>query len=233
MAQTKKGSVVPRFQVGDKVRVKPGVSDPDFPDMPLGGWTGTVTEIIEHEGQVNCVFELDERTLASLHPIFRQRSEIDGLDIGFMGVCQEDIEPDDGTLLPIEQPTAIVPRPLSPDEQDDRVRMVFGLTHDDFLPEVNREHQHTYYRYLLSHLTLPFRAQYRPGRRRSSGKPVRLTVTGLEDVNEYEVEERYGLIGVGKEPGGPVEFPLIEIEGIEGESNRRLIEDYAYWLANS
>ncbi len=30
-----------------------------------------------------------------------------------------------------------------------------------------------------------------------------------------------------------VEFPLIEIEGIEGEENRRLIEDYAYWLANS
>ena len=50
---------------------------------------------------------------------------------------------------------------------------------------------------------------------------------------EYEVEERYGLIGVGKEPGGPVEFPLIEIEGIEDEANRRLIEDYAYWLANS
>jgi Calcium binding len=233
MAHTKSESVDPRFQVGDKVRVKPGVSDPDFPDMPLGGWSGTVTEIIEHEGQVNCVFELDERTLASLHPIFKQRSEIDGLDIGFMGVCQEDIEPDDGTLRPIEQPTVIVPRPLSPDDQDDRVRMVFGLTHDDFLPEVDEENQHTYYRYLLSHLTLPFRAQYRPGRRRSSGKPVRLTVTGLEDVDEYEVEERYGLIGVGKEPGGPVEFPLIEIEGIEGEANRRLIEDYAYWLANS
>ena len=38
---------------------------------------------------------------------------------------------------------------------------------------------------------------------------------------------------MGKEPGGPVEFPLTEIEGIEGETNRRLIEDYAYWLANS
>jgi hypothetical protein len=58
-------------------------------------------------------------------------------------------------------------------------------------------------------------------------------VTGLYDLDGYEVEERYGLIGVGKEPGGPVEFPLAEIEGIEGESNRRLIEDYAYWLANS
>ncbi len=130
------------------MRVKHGVRDPDFPDMPLGGWSGTVTEIIEHEGQINCVFELDERTLASLHPIYKQRCEIDGLDYEFMGVGQEDIEPDDGTPVPIEQPTAIVPRPLSLDDQDDRVRMVFGLTHDDLLPEVNRENLFVYYRYL-------------------------------------------------------------------------------------
>lgn len=232
MAPTKKGPVNARFKVGDKVRVKRGVTDPDFPDMPLGGWSGIVTEIIEHRGQVNCVFKLDERTLASLHSIFLRRSEIDGLDHEFMGLGQEEIELDDGVPVPIEQPTAIVPRPLAVDDQDDRVRMAFGLTHDDLLPEVNRSNQRIYGRYLLAHLTLPFRAQYRPGRRRSTGKPVRLTVTGLDDLDGYEVEERYGLIGVGKEPGGPVEFPLIEVEGIEGETNRRLIEDYAYWLAN-
>jgi hypothetical protein len=46
MAHTKKGSVNPRFKVGIKVRVKYGVIDPLFPDMPVGGWSGTVTEII-------------------------------------------------------------------------------------------------------------------------------------------------------------------------------------------
>ena len=221
---------IARFKVGDKVRVKPGVSGPDFPDMPLGGWSGTVTEIIEHEGRINCVFRLDERTLASLHPIYEQRCEIDGLDHRFMGLGQEDIEPLDGPTVPIEQPTAIVPRPLSPDDQDDRVRMAFGLTHDDLLPEVNRKNQHAYDRYLLAHLTLPFRAQYKAGP--YSSKLVRLTVTGLSDFDRYEVEGCYGLIGVGKEPGGSVEFPLRDIEGVEDEANRRLIEDYAYWLAN-
>jgi hypothetical protein len=55
MAHTKKGSVNSRFQVGDKVRVQRGVNDPLFPDMPLGGWAGTVTEIIKGQGQINCV----------------------------------------------------------------------------------------------------------------------------------------------------------------------------------
>src|SRR4051794_30082723 len=155
MARTKKGSVNSRFQVGDKVRVKPGVGDPDYPDMPLGGWSGTVTEIIEHKGQVNCVFELDERTLANIHPIYRQRCEIDGLDYGLMGLSQEEIEPDDGTPAPIERPTAIVPRPLSPNDEDDRVRMVFGLTHDDPVPEVTKESLQSYHRYLVAHLKFP------------------------------------------------------------------------------
>jgi hypothetical protein len=51
MSGVSKVLTTPRFTVGDKVRVRSGVSDPDFPDMPLGGWTGTVTEIIEHKGR--------------------------------------------------------------------------------------------------------------------------------------------------------------------------------------
>jgi len=67
MSHTKNKSGSPRFKVGDKVRVKPDISDPLFPDMPLGGWSGTATEIIEHEGQINCVFNLDNRTLRRIH----------------------------------------------------------------------------------------------------------------------------------------------------------------------
>jgi hypothetical protein len=31
-----------KFVVADSVRVKSGVTDPDYPDIPLGGWRGTV-----------------------------------------------------------------------------------------------------------------------------------------------------------------------------------------------
>src|SRR5271157_4072634 len=41
MSHTKNKSGPPRFQVGNKVRVKYGVTDPDFPDIPLGGSSRT------------------------------------------------------------------------------------------------------------------------------------------------------------------------------------------------
>jgi hypothetical protein len=41
-----------RFKSGDKVRVKHGVRDPDFPDIPLGGWSGTVKEVGQSKEEV-------------------------------------------------------------------------------------------------------------------------------------------------------------------------------------
>ncbi|MFO0845285.1 MAG: hypothetical protein U0797_23360 [Gemmataceae bacterium] len=35
----------PRFAVGSAVRVRPGTPDPDYPDIPLGGWAGVVREV--------------------------------------------------------------------------------------------------------------------------------------------------------------------------------------------
>lgn len=42
------GKQQPRFGPGEKVRVRHGVIDPDFPDIPIGGWAGKVQET---EGQ--------------------------------------------------------------------------------------------------------------------------------------------------------------------------------------
>ena len=46
----RKPSTPPRFAVGDRVRVKQGTADPDFPDILLGGWAGTITEV-NHDGK--------------------------------------------------------------------------------------------------------------------------------------------------------------------------------------
>jgi hypothetical protein len=33
------------YAPGDRVRVRRGVTDPDFPDLSIGGWAGTVAEV--------------------------------------------------------------------------------------------------------------------------------------------------------------------------------------------
>jgi uncharacterized protein YodC (DUF2158 family) len=130
----RKSRVHLRFKVGDRVRAKHGFRDEEHPDIPLGGWTGTVSEV--HRSGMYTV-QWSAETLASIHPIYKKRCAIDGTVLEEYWVVDDDLEPDPGGPLSIEQPTAITPRPLSADEQGDRVRMVFGLTSDDFLPSVD------------------------------------------------------------------------------------------------
>ena len=128
--------------------MKPGIRDEEHPDIPLGGWAGTISEI--HRDGIYSV-HWNRETLASIHPIYKKRCAIDGTVLEEYWLEDDDLEPDAGGPLSIEQPTAITPRPLSADEPGDRVRMVFGLTTDDFLPAVDEDSLETYYDYLKQH----------------------------------------------------------------------------------
>ena len=76
VAKKKKKSPIPaKFKVGDKVRVKHGIKDVEYPDMPLGGWAGTITEI--HKDGMYTI-RWSHETLAAIHPVFKKRSEKDG-----------------------------------------------------------------------------------------------------------------------------------------------------------
>src|SRR5580704_8020701 len=100
MTHTKNKSGSPRFKVRDKVRVKYGVLDPDFPDIPLGGWSGSVTEVERKNTKISYEIKWNERTLDGMHPVYHKRSERDGLELETMWLGEEDIEPDDGALVP-------------------------------------------------------------------------------------------------------------------------------------
>jgi hypothetical protein len=222
MSDTKKGVVIARFKVGDKVRVKSGGRDPDFSDIPLGGWAGTVKEVGHGKGEVTYLIAWDRATLRGMHPIYKKRCERDGLELESMWLEDEDLEPDDGTRIPIEQPTQIVTRPLSEKDQDDRVRMALGLTHDDPLPEVSRKTLLTYHRYLAANLKFPFRA-------RSELDGMSLTVHRTLSPSEYDLDEE-GLLCEARNQEGAFLVPLSELEDAVG--NRKLVGDYGYWFHN-
>jgi hypothetical protein len=222
MARKKAESVPSRFKPADKVRVKDGVRDPDFPDIPLGGWAGTVKEVHQAEGETTVLVAWDRATLKGMHPIHMKRCEGDGLELESMWLGEEDLEPGDGTPVAMEQPTSIVTKPLSEKDQDDRVRMALGLTHDDPLPDVSRKTLLAYHRYLASRLKFPFKA-------RSEADGMPLTIQRLLDPKDCDLDEE-GLLCEARSRQGPFDIPLSEVEG--GGENRKLVEDYCYRFHN-
>ena len=224
MARTKSGSTSSRFKAGDKVRVKYSVRDPDFADIPLGRWAGTVREIEHATGQTTYLIAWGLATFRGMHPVYKKRCERDGLELESMWLGDEDLEPDDGTRVPIEQPTSIVTRPLSEKDQDDRVRMALGLTHDDPLPEVSRKTLLAYYHHLNDNLKLPFGARY-------DSDGLSLTVHRLPDPKEYDLDEEGGLLCEARGRESSFDVPLAEL-GEAGSGNRKLVGDYGYWFGN-
>jgi hypothetical protein len=220
----RESSPVAKFKVGDKVRVKHGVTDVDYPDIPLGGWEGSITEV--HKASMYTI-RWSRETLAAIHPVVRQRSEKDGTFLEEYWLGDDDLEPDPGGPLQIEQPTEITTKPLSPKDQDDRIRMVYGLTSNDPLPDVDDETLEAYHEYLSKNLTFPFQAEHGG----EYGHPERVKVIGLGDPDEEPmIDEMHGILCEARMEGHVVTLPLGELE--DAKPNRRLIDDYCYWFHN-
>lgn len=215
-----------RFRVGDMVRVKRGFMDVDYPDMPLGGWAGTVTEV---QGDDTFTIRWSKQTMESIHPVFLQRCENDGLDAEVYVLTGDDLEAAPGGPLDIEQPQRITTRPLSRKDQDDRIRIVFGLTSNDPLPDVDDEALEVYHEYLSKNLVFSFTAEHGG----EYGHPERVKIVGLGDPDEEPmIDDHYGIICEARLEGQMVNVPLGELDDAKGKPNRQMVDDYCYWFHN-
>jgi hypothetical protein len=230
MPKTKKPSLPPKFAVGDAVHVRPGVTDPDFSDMPLGGWTGTIKEV-DVGGSSAYLVAWNSHTLQNAHPLFRNRCEKGGFGFEEMWLGEEDLEPDTGLPVPMEQPTNIITKPLSPNDQDDRLRAIFGLTSNDPVPDVSEDRLLKYHQYLSKNLSFPFQAEFAQESGFLQGFTHQVTIQVLLSPQDFS-DDDYGLFYEGREDGRIVQLPLSEIEVDKRSPNHRLLEDYAYWFWN-
>lgn len=224
-----KKPVVTRFKVGDKVRVKHDITDVEYPDMPMGGWAGTITEI-HKDGMYTVRWSQD--TLDAIHPVFKKRCERDGMVLEEYWLGDGDLEPDTDGPLDIEHPKEITTKPLSPKDQDDRIRMVLGLTSNDPLPDVGSDTLEQYHAHLLEQLSLPFDAKYTSETGPFSSRTIQVKVTSLGDPNEPMIDDMHGIICRAKYERRSIDLPLDELEVKKNKPNRQLIQDYSYWLHN-
>jgi hypothetical protein len=90
------------FNVGDRVRVRQGVTDVDHPDMPLGGWAGSIARVYRNGLYL---VRWSPETLENAPPSYRTRSKREGKKCEEYRFWERDLEPDSGGPLCIEQPT--------------------------------------------------------------------------------------------------------------------------------
>jgi hypothetical protein len=230
-----------RFAIGDRVRVRPGLRDPDFPDVPIGGWVGTVEKVASGRPPMISILWIEE-TLQQIHPICQTRSELRGLDATRMDLYEEDLEPYDGAPVVLEQPTEIVPLPLDPQDPEDRIRAVFNRTSDDELPWVSYESNCVYRGYLTKYLAFPFPASIAPN------ESATVTGDGFLILRMSDSDEQDDVTGLFCElrrvnPANPTadprwadecnrqhSIPIRAARVAVGDPNALLLSDYDYWL---
>jgi hypothetical protein len=87
-----KKKTIGKFELGAKVRVKPGIVSPEFPDFSLAGWVGTVSEVANKQPPVKLLIEWDAATLSAMPSEYLARCEKDGLYYRMICLSEDDIE---------------------------------------------------------------------------------------------------------------------------------------------
>ncbi len=76
---------------GTRIRVKPGVMSPDFPEISFAGWTGAVTEASGKPPLMSYFVEWDAETLAA-RPEYVQRCEAQQLYYSMAKLAETDFD---------------------------------------------------------------------------------------------------------------------------------------------
>ena len=219
----------PRLKEGDRVRVKIGICDTEYPDIPIGGWAGTITEVHKNG---NYTVLWSRETLQAMHPVCRKRCERDGRNLAEYVLGEDDLESDSDGPLNIEQPTEIKTRPLSPKDQDDRIRMALGLSSNDPLSKVDVDSLSTYYTHLSKNMRFPFDTSYCVQRGLFAELRRTVTVVRLFDLEEWSPDEMHGLfceIRLGRRHR---EVPFADLEADGKNPEVQMLEDYRDWFWN-
>lgn len=222
-------SSVARFAVGDPVRVRHGVTDPDYREIGLGGWSGQVACVDQAACSPLYLIQWDQPTLDAMSPAYRERCEHDGMEFGVMWLDEGELEPKIGPGVPIEP----IPEEILPEQPDpatgDRIRAILGWSDPHSLPPLNASTVKRYHKYLAGQLALPCAATcVKPvgdAMVHASGNLVR-----LRRISETGPES--GILCEFLMSNGTRELlPLLCVDVPDDSRNLQLILDYRCWFA--
>ena len=117
------------------------------------------------------------------------------------------------------------------DEQEGRIRTVFGLSGDDPVPDVDEETLLVFYKHLMASASFPLEAEYSKETGPAHNSTFAITVLGLIDPGKYP-DEDYGLFCTARQGKRSIELPLADVEVDEDDPRTQVLDEYAYWFEN-
>lgn len=217
----------PKYKVGDSIKVKPGVMDPDIKNSCIGGWRGRIFKILETEGILSIGIKWDSHTLSNIPSKIIKKCERDGYDFAEMFLTEDLIELDEAQDT--EADVSNVIKKLSSKhswdylgKQGDRITGVLkNISQDDEAGEYR-----AWENYLRANLSFPFHAKATNYENLLKGKKATVLLINSIDL-------LMGVIAAIDHAGKNLLYPLCDLEVIDKKSsNFRLVDDYCTWFAN-
>ena len=209
------------------MQVKHGIVHDQHPDIPLGGWVGKIKRI-GWLTPIGYAVHWTKPTLAQAHAVFFKRCQRDDFKPHRYWFEEDQLEAAaDETPVAMEQPTNLITRPLSMDDHDDRIRMIFGLTSDDMLPQADELTQQQFFDNLKAKLSFPFKADYYPATSIGPDEGGVVTVMGFADS---PLRREVGIVCKAEKGPHKVQVPLVGLHVEDDNPNFQYVEDYTYWL---
>ena len=219
------------YNLGDSVKVRPGITDPDDEAVNIGGWQGRIIDFPEAEDDsVFVEIEWDSQTLRAIPDTSFEYYEEKGLDWRNIVLNAEEIESADPRD---SQNDVLLTRKTIEDtlryswmgEIGKRIQTILA----DVDPDDDIESFNTWKTYLTQHLSFPFDAiidEYQEEGPLREGDQVKVNRISL-------IDEIYGIIVELRRGRERYDCPLCELDVLDKRSpNYQVVQDYRMWFVN-
>lgn len=221
------------IKIGDSVKVKQGIKEPDSEDHEIGGWQGRVIKINNESdamGNTLITIEWDSLTLEQMTAQFISQSEINGLDWQTMNLFESDLDktmPRDNhsEVKRVQDLLADKYYWASFGEEGIRISNILAGSN----PEDEIECFQKWDNFLENELSFPIQAVV------AESEDNWITKEGdkVQIKSLSEIVDLYGIIAKITLRGKSLEVPLCDLEAIDKKSaDYQLIKDYRIWFAN-
>ncbi len=217
------------LKVGDCVRVKDGLTDPDF-DMDISGWQGRITTVDEYEEETIVAVQWDSITLQNMPAALVEQCDEEGFNWSEISLTVDDLElascrddPHEVDHMIHKMSKHIEFAQLG--GRGERIKKVIGsIDEENYVDALD-----AWSSYLQQTLVFPIPAKIDEFEEEfpfPRGESV--SISHISGVDDY-----YGILARMDHNGTMVDFPLCDLAALDKKSkNYEAVKDYRVWFAN-